>query len=237
MAAEKLAPHQPAAPSTLMRDRQRRRLMEWVTARELETALSSLGNSASIFNAICGRVEGGRLRVQAESITVSGKPTEDQSILRRLFALKERLEGSWNVGDFSGLLNRNRYQFMRVQAFGVRFHREDAEAMGAVFDGPSQLSGAPLTNLMDCDAAKGSLTVEETSPTPPKRSRMTAQQVEVAYATRVREADAAGLRFTREQDELFLKSIGASGAIRDRSRDLRAKYAAHWTSGRPNSGD
>lgn len=38
------------------------------------------------------------------------------------------------MGDIGGTLNRNRHQFMKVQAFGVRFSKGDAEAMGAVFN-------------------------------------------------------------------------------------------------------
>lgn len=211
--------------------------MDWVTPKELEAALiDKCGSRLSILNAICGRVETDLLRVEADRLIVDGVASSDSSYLKRLFGLRERLEGSWNMADIGGVLNRNRYQFMKVQAFGVRFSKADAEAMGAVFK--KEDAGA------DASARQLETRHSDLEPTPPNdrpgdeppllipaRSRLSPQQVEDSYVARVSLADSAGVNFTREQDEMFLKSIGVSGKVRDRVRELRGQHAPHWREG------
>lgn len=139
--------------------------MEWVTSVELKRALIRPAMQAEEFvNMVSARAAHGLLRAKAKHLINDEKEFGEAEIPKEFWSGGYFcLSGDWDVGDLIATLPRDTrgFQFKKIKAFGIRFSREDAEAMGAVFN-PAR-SEAPLaTDLVaPVEIAERPETVEE----------------------------------------------------------------------------
>ena len=114
--------------------------MEWVTPVELKKALIRPGLRAEeLVNMVSARAAHGLLKTKASHLINDADDLGESEIPTEFWAGGYFcLSGNWDIGDLTATIARDTrgYRFKKIQAFGIQFSREDAEAMGAVFDVP-----------------------------------------------------------------------------------------------------
>lgn len=122
--------------------------MEWVTPVELKKALIRPGMQAEeLVNMVSARAAHGLLRTKAKHLIDDVDEFGDCEIPREFWSGGWFcFSGDWDVGDLIATLPRDTrgHRFKKIKAFGILFSREDAEAMGAVFNAPELTSGLPV---------------------------------------------------------------------------------------------
>jgi len=114
--------------------------MEWVKPKALLEALArGNGSAAGVIDAVRKRAALGAIRAKAEHLVQDGVASTDAPVPQVLWsAISRGLDANWSVGDFSAMVQLERRpsaRHIRIEALGVLFSREDAEKMGAIFDG------------------------------------------------------------------------------------------------------
>lgn len=115
--------------------------MEWVSANELMKAFGGplFPAYSAQAEAICKRANAGMLRACADRLFIADESRDSVPVPRGFWWAegREALEQDWERGDFSTWID-GRYH----RAFGVRFCKDDAEAMGALFNSSSIVADA-----------------------------------------------------------------------------------------------
>ncbi|HEX8444146.1 MAG TPA: hypothetical protein VF631_10925 [Allosphingosinicella sp.] len=109
--------------------------MEWVSAKELLTALNATTAwPSSVTLAVCRRAFAGELDTIASAVVIGTEKRRDQRLPTKFWWAggHEALEQDWERGDFSTMIETSVGE-REMKAFGVRFSRHDAERMGAEF--------------------------------------------------------------------------------------------------------
>lgn len=120
-------------------------MTEWIKPGDLVKALyEARGPMCSARTIISDRVKVGLLTTKCDHLTVDGKAVEDTGQLVRLFA-SAKIEGDWDNGDLKATLPKDQrgYQFTKIQAFGVRFNRAEAESLGVTVTAADVRGSAP----------------------------------------------------------------------------------------------
>lgn len=100
---------------------------DWLTASETLRLVREATNSRSSHIAICTRAHAGLIRAHADLMIVAGASRTDQLIHQKFWWANGHaaLTQNWPTGDFETWADKR----FHLQAFGVKFHRDDIRRM------------------------------------------------------------------------------------------------------------
>lgn len=100
---------------------------DWLTASETRRLVREATMSRSSHIAICTRAHGGLIRAHADLMIIGSESRTDQLIHKEFWWAKGHaaLTQNWQTGDFETWIDKR----FHLQAFGVKFHRDDVQRM------------------------------------------------------------------------------------------------------------
>jgi len=116
---------------------------DWISAAQTIRKVREATLSSTSHIALAKRAHAGLLRAHAELMIVNGEKRHRDCAVPPEFWWAEgqaALEQNWELGDFETWI-RNK---VRIQAFGVRFHREDVEQVCRALEKTSERPAPPL---------------------------------------------------------------------------------------------
>src|SRR5262245_49557768 len=105
--------------------------MEWIGLSDVIKAVHAAhGGMTPARQTVCRRAGRGLLRARAAILFRDGKEVDGDAIPKEFWSGgQSSINGDWGAGDLQARapLDSRGYKFVRWEAFGIQFSREDAE--------------------------------------------------------------------------------------------------------------